>query len=49
MLARGAKEDNGEAAHDDYINTLDLGPGSSTRKSSKLLGFDQDKQLLIVS
>lgn len=37
------RKDNGETAHHHYINTLDLGPGSSTGKGLQLLGFDQDK------
>lgn len=39
----GQRRENGEAAHSDHINTLDLGTGSSIWKSSQLLGFDQDK------
>lgn len=43
LWLEGQRRDNGEATHDDYINTLGLGPGSSNRKSSQLLGFDRDK------
>ena len=40
---RCKRRNNGEAAQDDSINTLHLGPSSGTKRNSKLLEFDQNK------